>query len=367
MPDPRITKLAKVLVHYSLALKPGQQVLLQTSPLADELNLAFIEEAVKAGAHILTFNAVPGASEIMFKHASGEQLDFVMPVRNMIYETFDARLYIEAEHNTRSLSGIDPGRIARVRKAFAPLYKLMIERFARGEFRNCITLYPTDAAAQEADMNLADYREFVYGAGMLNEDAPVAFWRREARKQQRLVNWLKGRSKAVLKGENVDVTLSIQGRTFIPCAGTENFPDGEIFTSPVEDSVNGWIRFKYPAIFDGQEVSDIELWFENGKVVKEKANKNQEMLTALLNTDAGARYLGEWGIGTNYGIQRFTKNMLFDEKIGGTIHFAVGLGFPEAGSKNESGLHWDMLCDMSQAEVTIDGDLFYQNGKPVIK
>jgi aminopeptidase len=160
--------------------------------------------------------------------------------------------------------------------------------------------------------------------------------------------------------------MSIEGRTFIPCAGEENFPDGEIFTSPVEDSVNGWIRFKYPAIFDGNEVEDIELWFEKGKVVKEKAGKNQELLTSLLDTDPGARYLGEWGIGTNYGITRFTKNMLFDEKLGGTIHLAVGLGFAEAGGNNASGLHWDMLCDMAEAEITIDGELFYKNGKPVV-
>ncbi|MBI3738053.1 MAG: aminopeptidase, partial [Chloroflexi bacterium] len=161
--------------------------------------------------------------------------------------------------------------------------------------------------------------------------------------------------------------LSIKGRTFIECAGKENFPDGEIFTGPVEHSVNGWIRFKYPAIYDGQEITDIELWFKDGKVVKEKASKNQELLTSLLNTDAGARYLGEWGIGTNYGIKRFTKNMLFDEKIGGTIHFAVGAGYPESGSKNDSGLHWDMLCDMADAEIKVDGDLFYKNGKSLIK
>ena len=149
-------------------------------------------------------------------------------------------------------------------------------------------------------------------------------------------------------------------------AGKFNFPDGEIFTGPVEDSVNGWVRFRYPAIYDGQEVNDIELWFEDGKIVKEKASKGQEFLTALLNTDPGARYLGEWGIGTNYHIQRFTKNMLFDEKIGGTIHLAVGASYPETGGKNESGLHWDMLCDMAASEIVVDGEVFYRNGKPVV-
>ena len=164
----------------------------------------------------------------------------------------------------------------------------------------------------------------------------------------------------------MDLKMSIKDRLFIPCDGQVNFPDGEIFTGPVEDSVEGWVRFKYPAIEYGQEVTDIQLWFEKGRVVKETASKNQELLTAQLNTDAGARSLGEFGIGTNYGITRFTKNMLFDEKMGGTIHLAVGAGYPESGSKNESGIHWDMLCDMNDAEIRVDGDLFYKNGKPVI-
>jgi aminopeptidase len=366
MPDQRVSKLAKVLVNYSIALKPGDQFVLRTSPLAEELNLAVYEEAIKAGANVFLQQSMPGAEEIFYKYASDAQLDFISPVRRLIVETFDASLYIEAEHNTRSLSGIDPMRMARSRKANAPLSKISMERSARGEHRWGLTVYPTHAMAQDADMNLADYREFVYGAGMLNDEDPVAFWKAEGAKQAKLAAWLKGHDQAVLKGSNVDISLSIKERTFIPCDGKYNFPDGEIFTGPVEDSVNGWIRFRYPAIYDSQEITDIELWFENGKVVKEKASKNQELLTALLNTDAGSRYLGEWGIGTNYGIQRFTKNMLFDEKIGGTIHFAVGAGYPESGSKNESGLHWDMLCDMAESEIVVDGDLFYKDGKPVI-
>ena len=366
MPDPRITKLAKVMVHYSLKIKPGQQVFLQTTPLANELSLAFIEEATKTGAHLLIQNEIPGANEVILKNASDEQLDFLMPIRQEIYETFDARMVIQADSNTREFAGIDPSRIARYQKTYAPLFKIFTERLAKGELRWCMTVYPTEAMAQEANMSLSDYREFVYEAGMLNEDDPVAYWKEEAARQQVLIDWLAGRKQAALKGENVDLTMSIDGRKFIPCAGDENFPDGEIFTSPVEDSVNGWIRFKYPAIYMGQEIEDIELWFENGKVVKEKAGKNQELLTAQLNTDEGARYLGEWGIGTNYGITKFTKNMLFDEKIGGTIHLAVGLGFPEAGGGNESGIHWDMLCDMADSEITVDGDLFYKDGKTVI-
>jgi aminopeptidase len=244
--------------------------------------------------------------------------------------------------------------------------KTFMERSARKELRWCITVYPTQAMAQDADMSLRDYQDFVYGAGLLNEPDPVAAWRKAGERQQELIRWLTGKKQVILKGANVDLGLSIAGRTFEQADGKYNFPDGEIFTGPVEDSVNGWIRFRYPAIYDGQEVTDIELWFEQGRVVKEKASKGQELLTSLLNTDAGARFLGEWGIGTNYGIQRFTKNMLFDEKIGGTIHLAVGASYPETGGKNDSGLHWDMLCDMAESEIRVDGEMFYKDGKPVI-
>ncbi len=366
MPDPRVTKLAKVLIHYALEIKPGQMLQIRTHPLAEELTLAAYEEAIKAGANVFISNAVPGADEVFLKHASDAQLDFVSPIRKLVAETFDASLNLWTEHNTRELSGIDPSKMARISKAGAGVTKTFYGRAATGALRWCLTAYPSQAMAQEADMSLADYREFVYGAGMLNDDNPVAFWREEGLRQKKIVDWMKGRNQVILKGANIDLKMSVKDRAFIPCDGKVNFPDGEIFTGPVEDSTEGWVRFKYPAIEYGQEVTDIELWFEKGRVVKETATKNQELLTSLLNSDAGARTLGEFGIGTNYGITRFTKNMLFDEKMGGTIHLAVGNGYPESGSKNESGIHWDMLCDMHDAEIKVDGDLFYKDGKPVI-
>ncbi|MBL8045440.1 MAG: aminopeptidase [Anaerolineales bacterium] len=366
MTDPRITKLAQVLVHYSVELKPGQQVQLRTHPLAQELSLAVYAEAIKAGANVFVQTVLPGADEIFFRHASDAQLDYVSPIRKLINEQFDAAIVLSAEHNTRELSNTDPAKQARLRKAGSGIQKTFFERAARKELRWVLTEFPTYASAQDAEMSLREYEEFVYGAGLLNEPDPVALWRAEGQRQMKLINWLKGKNKVTLKGANIDLSLSIQERVFIEADGKYNFPDGEIFTGPVEDSVNGWVRFRYPAIYGGQEVTDIELWFENGQVVKEKASKGQELLTSLLNMDAGARYLGEWGIGTNYGIQRFTKNMLFDEKMGGTIHLAVGASYPESGGKNESGLHWDMLCDMAESEVTIDGELFYKNGQPVV-
>ena len=366
MPDPRISKLAKLLVHYSLDLKPGEQFVLRTHPLADELTLAVYEEAVKAGSHVLLQNSVPGAQEIFFKYASDDQLDYVSPIRKITTETFAASLTIWTEHNTRNMTGIDPSRMGRAARAGAPWSKIFMDRSAKKEMRWCLTAFPSQALAQEADMSLSDYQDFVYGAGLLDQDDPVELWKQMGREQQKLVDWLANRDKVTLKGSNIDLSMSIKDRVFIPCDGRVNFPDGEIFTGPQEDSVNGWVRFRYPAIEFGNEVTDIELWFENGKVVKETATKNQELLTSQLNMDAGARYLGEFGIGTNYGIQRFTKNMLFDEKMGGTIHLAVGAGYPETGSKNDSGLHWDMLCDMADAEIRADGEVFYKNGKATI-
>jgi aminopeptidase len=364
--DPRVKKLAEVLVHYSLEVQPGWKLAINTGPLAEDIALAVYEEAIKAGANTYLFCEFPAVLEIFYKYASDAQLQFISPITQMITETFDARLSIDAPANTRQLSGADPKRMAMRSKAWRPLMQTFMDRAARRELRWCTTDFPTHAAAQEADMSLADYQDFVYNAGKLNEPDPVAAWKEEGARQRRLVEWLTGRSQVKIQGRDVDLTMSIKGRTFIPCDGHENFPDGEIFTGPVEDSVNGWVRFAYPAIYAGKEVVDVELWFENGKVVKEKAAKGEELLTSLLNTDPGARFLGELGIGTNYSIPRFTKNMLFDEKLGGTIHMAVGAGYPESGSVNDSGIHWDMLCDMKDGEIRVDGEAFYKDGKPLV-
>lgn len=362
MSDPRISKLAKVLVNYSLELQSGEDFLINTGPLAQELTLAVYREALLAGAHPVILTSTPGAQEIFFEFASDDQIDRISPVVEFLYKNFCASLEIGADYNTRSLSGIPAERHSRARKARAELFSTMLERTARGEFKWCYTIFPTNASAQEADMSLSEYEEFVFGAGLLQLDDPVTAWKEEAARQQRLIDWLDGKDQIVLKGSNIDLKMSVQGRRFLGAAGKMNFPDGEIYTSPVEDSVNGWGRFSYPAIFSGREVEDIELWFENGKVVKEKALKGQDLLTSLLNTDEGARILGELGIGTNYNIKKFTKNILFDEKLGGTVHLAVGAGFPEVGGQNKSGLHWDMLCDMGDSEIHVDGELFYKNG-----
>ena len=213
-------------------------------------------------------------------------------------------------------------------------------------------------------MSLAEYERFVYGATFAAQPDPVAAWQEVHNTQQRLVDWLVGKDEVVVRGPHVDLKLSIAGRTFINSDGRRNMPSGEIFTGPVEDSVNGWIRFTYPALRGGREVEGVEMTFEHGKVVRASAEKNEEYLISQLDSDPGARYLGEFAIGTNYRIQRFTKSILYDEKIGGTLHVAVGSGYPETGSRNQSAVHWDFICDMRQeSEILVDGELFYRNGQ----
>jgi aminopeptidase len=215
-------------------------------------------------------------------------------------------------------------------------------------------------------MSLAEYEDFVYGAGLLHEPDPVAAWKRLGERQQRLVDFLNGKSDyRVVAANGTDVRMSVPGRTWINCDGHENFPDGEVFTGPVPDSVTGQINFSFPAVHHGREVQDVKLTFKNGKVIDASASKGQDFLMSMLDMDAGARFLGECAIGTNYGITRYTKNTLFDEKIGGTVHFALGQGYPETGAPtNSSGLHWDMVCDLRNGGyVEIDGVKVNVDGK----
>ncbi len=364
--DPRVKKLAEVLVHYSLEIRAGQQVAISSSPPGEELALAAYGEALRTGAHVTLWYEAPEEQEMLFKLATDAQLDYISPVQRLVFETFDASLHIGAERNTRALSHTDPARQARFVQSHQPLFEIVMQRSARQELRWCYTAFPTQAAAQEAEMSLTEYQDFVYTAGKLNEPDPIAAWQAEGQRQRELQAWLQGKDQVVLKGPDVELRFSIAGRTLAVADGKENFPDGEIYTSPVEDSANGWIRFRYPALFNGREVADVELWFEQGKVVREKASKGGDLLASLLDSDAGARYLGEWGTGTNYDIPCFTRDMLFDEKLGGTIHLALGAGFPETGGRNKSGLHWDLLCDMKEGEIVVDGEVFYRQGKPVL-
>jgi aminopeptidase len=249
-------------------------------------------------------------------------------------------------------------------KAVSVITETQMRRGAEGVFKWVTTLYPTDAYAQDAGMSLKEYEDFVFNAVHAHEDDPIAYWNSTAAGQQKAIDFLAGKNLVTLRGPNVDLTLSIKGRKFMNSTGLYNMPDGEIFTGPVEDSVNGWVKFTYPAIYGGVAVEGAELTFSNGRVEQAKAEKNQEYLIKMLESDNGSRYLGEFAIGTNFDINKFTGNILFDEKIGGTFHMALGAGYPETGSHNKSAIHWDMICDMrTDSEILVDGELFYKNGE----
>jgi aminopeptidase len=231
-------------------------------------------------------------------------------------------------------------------------------------FKWVTTLYPTDGFAQDAGMSLKEYEDFVFNAVHANEEDPIAYWNSTAEGQQKAIDFLAGKDIVTLRGPNVDLSLSIKGRKFMNSTGMYNMPDGEIYTGPVEDSVNGWVRFTYPAIYGGVAVEGAELTFLSGRVEQARADKNEGYLIKMLESDDGSRYLGEFAIGTNFDINKFTGNILFDEKIGGTFHMALGAGYPETGSHNKSAIHWDMICDMrTDSEILVDGELFYKNGE----
>ncbi len=364
MADYRVENLAKVIVEYCLSVKPKERVAVTGSTLSEPLMLAVQREVLRAGGYPHLFPSFPGSQYIRFSESNDDQLDFVSPVMKMAFEEFECLASLYSLANTRALTSIDPAKQSRVAKAQADLMKRYMERAATGELKWVVTMFPTNAHAQDAEMGLAEFEDYVYSTMFADTEDPVKEWRRIHDEQQRYVDWLSGKEELVVKGSNVDLTLSIKDRAFINADGVDNMPSGEIFTSPIEDSVDGWIRFTYPAIRQGREVEGVELKFNKGKVVDASAEKNEAFLLEMLEVDEGARYVGEFAIGTNKRINRFIKNILYDEKIGGTIHMALGAGFEEVGGKNRSGIHWDMICDMRDGgQIFVDGELFYESGE----
>jgi aminopeptidase len=367
MKDPRVEKLADVLVNYSVEARPGDKVLINGGALAEPLIKAAYTRVLLAGGHPLTRVSLPGIEELFFRHASEEQLQHVPEPNRLIMETYDVSISIRALQNTKALSNVDPTKMVLRDQAQADLMKTFMQRAAADELRWVTTIFPTEAYAQDAEMSLSEYEDFVYGACMPDMDDPLGYWHRFSAWQQKIVDWLKGKDRVHVVGSDTDLHLSIADRIFINSDGRNNMPSGEVFTGPVEDSVEGYVYFSYPAISRGREVTGVRLWFEKGQVVKASAEKNEEFLLKMLDTDAGARYLGEFAIGTNAGITRFTRQILFDEKISGSFHVALGAGYPQTGSKNESAIHWDMICDLRDGgEIWVDDELLYENGAFVI-
>jgi aminopeptidase len=362
--DPRVERLADVLVSYSTSVEPGQLVLLETTPLAAPLLRELYRRVLDAGGHPYTRLGFDGAAEALLAEGSDEQIEWVNPMRVEDFEQADVRISVEAGWNTRELTSIDPARQARFSRARETLRERYLERSRLGELKSVVTAYPTVASAQDAEMSVADYEEFVYSAGFLDRDDPVAAWRELGERLEKLSAWLGERREIRVVTEGTDLTLGVEGRTWIPCDGKENFPDGEVFTGPVETSVEGWISFSYPASFGGRRIRGIQLRFEAGEVVEASADEGEDFLREMLAMDDGARRVGEFAFGMNDAIQEFTAHTLYDEKIGGTVHLALGMAYPESGGLNQSALHWDLVCDLrSGSEVYADGELVYRDGK----
>lgn len=364
MADIRIERFAQILVDHSAQIKPGDRVAVEATTAAAPLVQALYAAILERGGHPCLLLDLPDQDEIFFNVAKDEQLDVTPPFLKLAYDQFESRIRIHSATNSRALTHVDPARQKRRQKALAPILEAQMRRGADRSFKWVTTLYPTEGYAIEAEMGLREFENFAFRACHADESDPVAFWKNVEASQARIIARLEGHNQIVLRGPNVDLSLSIKGRKFMNGAGQNNMPDGEVFTGPVEDSVNGWVRYSYPAIYNGVMVEGVELTFSNGKVTKAKAEKNQGILLEMLESDPGARYVGEFAIGTNYEIDRFSHNILFDEKLGGSFHMALGAGYPETGSKNKSIIHWDMICGMkNDSEILVDGEVIYKDGQ----
>ncbi len=367
MTDPRIDAWARTLVTYSTAVKPGDVVSIEGDVSARPLLAALYRETLRAGGLPAVIPRLGELNATLLQEGSAEQIAWVSPVDRWSRGEADVFIRVLGEENTKSLSGIDPDRQIARKRSQGDLLRIMMERQASGDCRWTLTLYPTPAYAQDAEMSTPAFAAFVYGACKLDAEDPAAAWQKQGATQQRLVDWINGGKEVHIQGRDTDLRLGVAGRRWINCDGTNNFPDGEIFTGPVEDATEGHIRFSFPVVVDGREIHDVRLRFEAGRVADAVASRGEEYLVETLDADPGARRLGELAFGTNFDITRFTKNILFDEKIGGTVHMALGAGYPESGSVNESAIHWDLICDLRDGgSVAVDGKPFLRNGRYLV-
>jgi len=359
----RLRRLADVIVGYSAGVKPGELILLEgaaaVEPLLDELYASVL----RAGAHPVMRVSLE-LEEVLLGEGSDAQVEWVNPALREDIEQADVRIVIEGSSNTKALTAIDPERQALDERSRSVLRERYLERAFHGELRWVLSAYPTNAAAQDAEMSLAEYEQFVYSSAFLDDADPVQRWRAFSAELHRIAEVLSAKQELRFVAEGTDLTLAVGGRTWLPADGHENFPDGEVFTAPHETSAEGEIRFSYPAVFRGRQVDDVRLRFHEGEVVEATAARGQDFLEEMIAVDDGARRIGELAFGLNDAISLFTKNILFDEKIGGTVHLALGSAYAESGGTNRSALHWDMICDLrSGGRVYADGELVYRDGR----
>ena len=358
-----LNRYATLLCDYCLELKKGERLFVSTSTLAVPLVKEVYREATKRGVMVETDLLFSEQGKIFFDNADDDLLEIAPALRKMAIEQFDAYLVIRAPFNLKEDQNVNPEKKKRRQSVMRPITETYFQRTGNGSLKRSLCQYPTQASAQMADMSLEEYEQFIYNACMLYADHPEAEWLKVRKGQQKLVDHLNQVSQVRYLNMDTDISFSVKERIWINSDGRNNMPSGEVFTGPVEDTVNGVVHFNYPSIFMGKEVSGITLWVEEGKIIKWDANKGKDILDRVFEID-GSRYFGEVAIGTNYNIQTPTKNILFDEKIGGTIHMAVGQSYKQTGGKNSSAIHWDMIADMKDGgKIFTDDELIYENGK----
>lgn len=364
MSDPMHARLADVIVGYSTAVKPGDVVRIESfdgasAPVLQEVYAA----ALRAGGHPTACFSLEETDDILLREGTDAQVGWVPLDLRWTLEQGDVWIVFDAPGNTKRLSNVDPERISRKLKARQPLQSLYLERSARGEFRWLMCGVPTEASAQDAGMSLRQFEQVLYRAAFLDREDPVAAWRLFGDRLEEIGSMLETKRELRIVGEDTDLTLGVEGRTWIRSKGLRNFPDGEVFTGPVETSVEGTIRFSFPAMMRGRQAEDVRLRFEGGEVVEATARRGQDFLREMVRMDEGAGRVGEFAFGLNDAIDEYTGNLLLDEKIGGTVHLALGRSVPGTGGENESGLHWDIVCDLRDGgEVYADGELVYRDG-----
>ena len=358
-----LTSYADLLVHYCVELQPGEKLYVRSTTLAEPLVREVYRSAIRAGGHVLTNLDFREKNRIFLTEAEEDQLRYISPSYKLAMETFDAYIYIRAPFNLYEDQNVPKEKSAIRSKAMKPISKTYFERTANRSLKRNLCQYPTLAAAQNAGMSLEEYQHFIFNACHLYAPDPRAEWLKRRKDQQKIVDLLNQRSSIHYKGEGIDVRFSTKGRIWINSDGQTNMPSGEVYTCPVEDSVNGVIHFSYPAVYMGHQVEGVTLWVKDGFVEKWEAKRGQEFMDQVLQNE-GARRFGEAAIGTNYNITRFTKNILFDEKIGGTIHMALGQSYLQTGGKNQSSIHWDMIGNMKNGgQIFADDELIYENGE----
>ncbi|PHN04882.1 aminopeptidase [Flavilitoribacter nigricans] len=357
-----LAKYAHLLVHYCVDIQEGEKLYVRSTTEAEPLIREIYRHALRAGAQVEVDLDFREKNRIFLQEAGEEQLKYIPLLQQEAMNTFDAYLYIRAPFNLREDQDVDTQK-ARIRQtAMQPVSQTYFDRTATRELKRNLCQYPTVASAQNAGMALEAYEEFIFGACKLFEDDPVAAWIEVRKKQQKIVDLLNSRTRVRYVTEGTDITFSTEGRTWINSDGQTNMPSGEVYTSPVENSVNGQVRFSFPGLYMGHEVEGVRLWVKDGYIEKWEADRGKDFLDKIFQMD-GTRRFGEAAIGTNYDIDRMTRNILFDEKIGGTVHMAIGQSYQQAGGKNQSSVHWDMITEMRNGgAIYADDEKIYENG-----